>query len=80
MSKSVNMRVALLPYPVITAAVAGNSEAMAKVVRHYSGYIATLVTRTIFDANNFPHFQIDEDLRRRLETKLMLSILEFDLT
>ena len=34
---------------------------------------------TSYDANGFPHFQVDEDLRKRLETKLIVSILGFDL-
>ena len=42
MTKSANMRVALLPYPVIAAAVGGNPDAIARVIRHYSSYIAAL--------------------------------------
>ncbi|OUQ27013.1 hypothetical protein B5E80_00570 [Flavonifractor sp. An135] len=49
------------------------------VVRHYSGYIAALSTRTSYDLDGFPRPQVDEDLRRRLETKLIISILGFDL-
>ena len=79
MTKSANMRVALLPYPVIAAAVGGNPEAIARVIRPYSSYIAALSMRTSYDANGFPHFQVDEDLRKRLETKLIVSILGFDL-
>lgn len=79
MTKSANMRVALLPYPVIAAAVGGNPEAIARVIRHYSSYIAALSMRTSYDANGFPRFQVDEDLRKRLEMKLIVSILGFDL-
>lgn len=32
-----------------------------------------------YDANGFPCFQVDEEPRRRLETKLIVAILEFDL-
>ncbi len=46
MTKSANMRVALLPYPVIAAAVGGNPDAIARVIRHYSSYIAALSMRT----------------------------------
>ena len=46
MIKPVNTRSALLPYPVIAAAVNGDPDAVNQVVRHYSGYIATLSTRT----------------------------------
>ena len=79
MTKSANMRASLIPYPVIAAAVGGNSEAVNRVIRHYSSYIAALSMRTSYDANGFPRFQVDEDLRKRLETKLIVSILGFDL-
>ena len=62
----------LLPYPVITAAV-------NRVIGHYSGYIAALSTRTSYDPQGCPHSRVDDDLRRRLETKLIISILGFDL-
>ena len=45
MIKSACTRASLIPYPVIAAAVGGNPEAVNRVVRHYSGYIAALSTR-----------------------------------
>ena len=80
MTKSANMRASLIPYPVIAAAVGGNPEAVNRVIQHYSGYIAALSMRTSYDKNGFPHSLVDEDMRRRLETKLIISILNFDLT
>ena len=50
------------------------------VVRHYSGYIAALSTRTSYDAHGCPYSYVDEELRRRLETKLIITILDFDLS
>lgn len=79
MTKSASTRTALLPYPMIAAAVRGEPDAVNAVVRHYSGYIAALSTRTSYDAHGRPHSQVDEDLRRRLETKLIIAILSFDL-
>ena len=78
MIKSACTRASLIPYPVI-AAVRGDPEAVNQVVRHYSGYIAALSTRTSYDLDGFPRPQVDEDLRRRLETKLIISIRGFDL-
>ena len=72
MIKSACTRASLIPYPVIAAAVGGNPEAVNRVVRHYSGYIAALSTRTSYDLDGFPRPQVDEDLRRRLETKLII--------
>ena len=71
--------ICLIAGVLIAAAVGGNPEAIARVIRHYSSYIAALSMRTSYDANGFPHFQVDEDLRKRLETKLIVSILGFDL-
>ena len=79
MIKSACTRAALLPYPVIAAAVGGDPDAVDRVVRHYSSYIAALSMRTSYDENGFPHSQVDEDLRRRLETKLIIAILGFNL-
>ena len=79
MTKSANMRASLIPYPVIAAAGGGNPEAVNRVIQHYSGYIAALSMRTSYDKNGFPHFLVDEDMHRRLETKLIISILKFDL-
>ncbi len=54
----------LLPYPVITAAVQGDPDAVNRVIGHYSGYIAALSTRTSYDPQGCPHSQVDDDLRK----------------
>ena len=72
-------RTELIPYPVIAAAVRGDPDAVNQVIDHYSGYIAALSTRTSYDAHGCPYSYVDEELRRRLETKLIISILGFDL-
>lgn len=73
------VRKRLLPYPVIEAAVRGEAEAVNEVIRHYSGYIATLCKRTGRDATGSLCTYVDDELRGRLETKLIISILGFDL-
>ena len=80
MLHTANNRKDLLPYPVIAAAVQGDLDAVNMVIRHYSGYIAALATRMSYDAHGNLYSQVDEDLRRRLETKLILAILDFDLS
>ena len=80
MSKRRTARSSLIPYPVIAAAVGGDPEAVNRVVRHYSGYIAALSTRTNYGPDGYPRPQVDEDLRGRLEAKLIISILDFDLS
>jgi hypothetical protein len=76
MSKRQN---ALIPYPVIAAAVRGDPEAVNRVLDHYSGYIAALSTRGGYDRNGGPRLAVDEEIRRRIETKLIVAILRFDL-
>jgi hypothetical protein len=70
----------VLPYHVIAAAASGDVDAMNKVLKHYEGYIAALSTRTLYDACGNPHYCVDENLRRRLETKLITKILAFELS
>lgn len=69
----------LLSYPVIAVAVHGEPDAVAQVIRHYSGYIAVLSMRMVCDAQSFRRGQIDHALRRRLECKLTTAILQFRL-
>ena len=55
MTKSACTRASLIPYPMIAAAVGGDPEAVNRVVRHYSGYIAALSTRTIYGPDGNSH-------------------------
>ena len=80
MTKSACTRASLIPYPVIAAAVGGDPEACLLYTSDAAGYIAALSMRTSYDKNGFPHSLVDEDMRRRLETKLIISILNFDLS
>ena len=69
----------LIPYPVIAAAVRGDPEAVNQVTDHYSGDIAALARRRGYDQNGSPCLAGDEEIRRRIETKLIVAILSFDL-
>lgn len=69
----------MIPYPVIESAVRGDADAVNEVIRHYSGYIAALAKRTGCDVNGNYCTYVDEELRRRLEAKLIVSILGLDL-
>lgn len=73
-------RSSLLPYPIIAAAVNGDIDAINRVLRHYEGYIAALSMRQLYDEYGYTHWCIDENLRRRLETKLITRMLNFRLT
>ena len=68
-------RVKPIPVPVILAAVNGDEEALTAVVAHYQGYIRALAVRPLKDANGNEYLCIDEDMRLRLETKLIYGII-----
>lgn len=78
MSKINQGRTVLIPYPVIVAASQGDVEAIQLVLSHFTGYIITLSTRLLFDEFGNPHVCVDEDLRRRIEAKLVSKLLLFD--
>ena len=67
----------LLPYPVILAATKGDPDAMRIVMQHYQSYIAYLSTRKIRDERGNTYYGVDEDLRERLQSKLMRAVLSF---
>lgn len=69
--------VALVPYPIILAATKGDPEAMKLVVRHFSGYIASLSMRKLYDERGNAYYGVDEDIRERLQAKLMRTVLRF---
>jgi len=64
-----------LPDCVIDAAFAGDAEAVERVLLHYDGYINKLCTRTLYDTNGQPHVCVDEYMKRRLQIKLIHTIV-----
>lgn len=69
--------VALVPYPIILAATKGDPKAMKLVVQHFSGYIASLSMRKLYDERGNAYYGVDEDIRERLQAKLMRTVLRF---
>ena len=69
--------VALVPYPIILAATKGDPEAMKLVVQHFSGYIASLSMRKLYDERGNAYYGVDEDIRERLQAKLIRTVLRF---
>ena len=72
-----NVKARLLPFSVIQKAAGGDVEAINAVLKHYEGYIARLSLLELYDEYGNPHLCVDEELRRRLETKLITKILTF---
>ncbi len=74
---SVDPERGLLPYPIILAATKGDPDAMRTVMQHFSGYIASLSIRKLYDEHGNAYYGVDEDIRERLQVKLMKSVLAF---
>jgi hypothetical protein len=68
----------LLPYPAIEAASSGDVDAINAVLNHFAAYITVLAAKRVYDANGEPQLYVDEWVRRRLETKLIIGILAYD--
>ena len=49
---------ALVPYPVIVAATKGDPDAMKIVLQHFSGYIARLSMRKLYDERGNVYFGV----------------------
>lgn len=67
----------LLPFPVVVSAAGGDADAINYILKYYAGYIAVLSMRMLYDENGNPHLCIDDELRCRLETKLITNITKF---
>lgn len=69
----------LIEFPVIEAAVGGNTEALDGVLKHYKAYISFLSIRWFYDENGNSRCYVDEEKRRMLEIKLVTAILDFEI-
>ena len=68
-------RVRPIPMTVILSAMDGDAIAIATVILHYQGYIRVLAMRPMKDAFGNEHLCVDEDMRLRLEAKLICAII-----
>jgi hypothetical protein len=66
-----------LTFPVIQCATKGDVIAINTVINYYRGYINKLSTKQLFDAEGNANICLDEELSRRLETKLITRMLSF---
>lgn len=64
-----------LPRNVIEGAISGEAEHLAFMLGYFSGYIKKLATRTLKDEYGNEYIYVDEAMRRRLESKLIYSIV-----
>ncbi len=64
-----------IPRNIVDGAVNGNAEDLGFVLGYFSGYIKRLATRTLKDEYGNEYIYVDEDMRQRLESKLIASII-----
>lgn len=79
MKKKFNRDDSLLPFYIIKAATEGDIDAINTILKYYEGYITSLSVRELIDEYGQSHYCVDETLRRRLETKLITKILDFEI-
>ena len=47
-----------------------------EVLRHFDGFISKLATRTFRDANNVSFSGVDQEMKERMQLKLIASIIK----
>lgn len=67
----------LLPFDIIVKSTKGDIEAINKVLNHFSGYIAEVSVRKVYDNFGDVRYIVDEDICKRIENKLVSKILLF---
>ena len=67
----------LLPLPFILSANAGEPEAMNIVLSHYEKYITYLSVRRFRKKEGYTYYGVDEDVRIRLQSRLIEAVLKF---
>lgn len=65
-----------IPFSIIEKAINEDIEAIDYILAHYRNHIIRLSTRVARDENNNEYMYVDDDMRSRLESKLIYSIIK----
>ena len=65
-----------IPFSIIEKAINEDIEAIDYILAHYRNYIIRLSTRVARDENYNEYMYVDDDMRSRLESKLIYSIIK----
>ena len=65
-----------IPFSIIEKAINEDIEAIDYILAHYRNYIIRLSTRVARDENNNEYMYVDDDMRSRLESKLIYTIIK----
>ena len=69
----------LPPISAILAASSGDTEAIYAILQHYDSYIVRLCTRQLIDSVGNTYYCVDEEMRNRLQIRLITRTLSFQL-
>ncbi|MFG5465328.1 helix-turn-helix domain-containing protein [Enterococcus faecalis] len=70
----------LIPYITIFLAIKQDVEAIQAIIHYYESYMIRLCQNPVVASDgSIGHTQIDEEMKNRLEIKLMIAILQFKL-
>lgn len=64
-----------ISFEIIVRAMNEDKEAIDYILSHYQNYIIRLSTRFVRDERNNEYMYVDNDMRSRLESKLIYSII-----
>ena len=65
-----------VPYHTIIATKTGDADALKSILKHYRPYIDCYSRRTFYDEYGKHYEFVDEDIRQRIEAKLLYQIIE----
>ncbi|EGO8292270.1 helix-turn-helix domain-containing protein [Enterococcus faecalis] len=66
-----------LSVSVILSVQQGDVISMTEVLNHYKDYINHLSLQNVYEQGKDTRIQVDEYMKRRLETKLMEAVLKY---
>ena len=69
----------LPPVSAIIAASSGDTEAIYTILQHYDSYIVRLSTRPLIDSAGNTYYCVDEEMRNRLQIRLITRTLSFQI-
>ncbi|HGV4089718.1 helix-turn-helix domain-containing protein [Enterococcus faecium] len=69
----------LIPFHLLADAKEGDVESINQVIEHFRPYMRKLSQKKTFDEYGNSRSQIDPEIEKQLETKLVLAILRFKL-
>lgn len=66
-------------FEIIAAAINGDADSINQMVSFFQPFIESKCRRKFKDEFGRTHYEIDEYMKRRMETKLITKILDFEI-